>query len=193
MRLPLRHTIPAVALVWGLGATAGAHSIPFPLRLDLTVETSRLVLAVNWDEDSHDEGPRLRARFDADGDRALDQDEGDALAGWLAREAIRRVSLTVEGVPPSWVTTSLSGMGNTGPVASEAPLGVLAILEAPLPALETLAVSMKAEGRDGPRSIPLRVRWSGWSGTADGTEVTRMTAVEGWRKVFLRRGAEPSP
>ncbi len=133
MRTVMRSVGICAALLAFVASAASAHRLAYPRRDSLRLEPGRLVLTVN--HEMEEEGLSLKARFDHDEDGRLSDAEEGLLGAFLSHRIQRAVHVELDGAPLKLVVTSASVEDQPRePGGHDDHLGVVIVLEAPLPA-----------------------------------------------------------
>jgi hypothetical protein len=149
--------------ILALSSNTEAHRIQHPKRDSLAFSPGHLALSMTLDVEGGAEASALRERYDRNGDGAMDQEESEALQGYLVKEVQRTLRLTVNGKALDLTPTSVSGYGLDFPKTSREHLGILAVLEGPIPAAPVLAVSVADTTTEGMRQVPVEVWLKGFT------------------------------
>ncbi len=88
-----------VCLMLLVPAVISAHVVRFPRVVHVLVEPERIAVAVGVKRHAGPSAQRIRARFDLDGDGALNDLERGDLARWLDAKARPNLRLTLDDVP----------------------------------------------------------------------------------------------
>lgn len=92
-----------------------------------------MLLALSYDISAGADAQFLRGIFDADRDGHLSPSERSRVADYLARTAVHRLSLSMNGVPAALRRLTVATRGLAYPASSPASLGALALFAATAP------------------------------------------------------------
>jgi hypothetical protein len=147
----------ALLLAIAVSSMAEAHSVPYPKRHELIVQSHEVRLATQLVVHADEHGAPLRERFDADRDGTLDQDEAQQLALHLVADARRTLRLLVDDEPLAMSLVAISDDALAGPVVTEALQQLAAVSVAQLPSPPS-SLRLSDGVDEGMRRVPVVVR-----------------------------------
>jgi hypothetical protein len=162
-----------------------------------------VLLALSYDVSAGPDAQFLRGIFDADRDGHLSPSERHRVADYLARTAVHRLSLSLNGAPVALQRLSVATRGLAYATSSPASLGALALFAAP--ARWRLGVNrLELRDRHQDRRIPVvaalhlpppfEIKWSSqgrWHGASRQVVQVELRAGTAWELLILAPEAIP--